>query len=66
MKTFYDSGDLENEAKVKLMTCIKSLVIMHVEYKCQVSTSNSDLFMDLRLSHWLEWKNWTFTPEIQK
>ena len=36
----YDSGDLENKVKVKLMTSNKDLVIMHLGYKYKFYTSN--------------------------
>ena len=56
VKNFYDPGNLVNKIKVKLMTCKKGLVIMHLKYKYQVSTSNSSWFMDICLSFSYNWK----------
>ena len=38
VKFFYDLGDLENNVKVKLVTCKKAFVIMHLGNKYQVCT----------------------------
>ena len=40
VKVFYDPAYLENKVKAKLMTSNKSLVIMYLRYKYQVSTLN--------------------------
>ena len=39
---------------------------MHLWCKYKVITSNGYLFMDICLSHWLQWKNWTLTHKIKK
>ena len=39
VKTMEDLGDLENKIKVKIMTGIKGLVIMHLWCKYHVCTS---------------------------
>ena len=40
VKIFYDSGDLENKVKVKLVICNKGLAIIHLGYKYQACIFN--------------------------